>query len=127
MNDLRYRYILYVITIVIVATIGIQVYWNFKNYESNKHQLINDVQVSIDKAVDDYYADLAKNTQMGLTFESTSTKAILDDDSAFSKILKNIDEKNGIIQDIDTIDTKNIKGLKIYRGFQADSLLNARI
>ena len=126
MNDLRYRYILYVITIVIIATIGIQVYWNFKNYESNKQQLINDVQVSLDKAVDDYYADLAKNTQMGLTFESTSTKAILDDDSAFSKILKNIDEKNGIIQDIDTIDTKNIKGLKIYRGFQADSLLNAR-
>jgi len=43
---------LYVITIVILSTICIQVYWNYKNYQINKQQLINDVQVSLDNAVD---------------------------------------------------------------------------
>ena len=43
---------LYVITIVILSTICIQVYWSYKNYQINKQQLINDVQVSLDNAVD---------------------------------------------------------------------------
>ena len=52
MNDARYKWLLYVILIVILSTIGIQVYWNYKNYQINKQQLINDVQVSLDNAID---------------------------------------------------------------------------
>jgi len=48
MNDSKYKWILYVIIMVIVATIGIQSYWNYKNYLVSKQQLINDVQVSMD-------------------------------------------------------------------------------
>lgn len=122
MNDKRYTYILYTITLVILATISIQIYWNYKNYLANKQQLINDVQVSLDKAVDDYYANLAKETRMGISFEDTSTKAIFKDNSSFTKILNSIDENNGKIQNIDTIDTSDIDGLKIFRGFKADSM-----
>lgn len=122
MNDKRYTYILYAITTVIVATIGIQVFWNYKNYLTNKQQLINDVQVSLDKAVDDYYTNLAKETRMGISFEKTSTKAIFDENSAFTKILNNIDEKNGKLQQVDSINTNEIDGLKIFRGFEADSM-----
>ncbi|WP_353779613.1 ATP-binding protein [Winogradskyella sp. 3972H.M.0a.05] len=68
MNDKRYRYTLYLIVIVIITTIGIQVYWNYKNYLNSKQQLINDVQVSLDKAVDDYYANLAKRATIGFAF-----------------------------------------------------------
>ena len=53
---------LYIISIVILSTIGIQVYWNYKNYQINKQQLINDVQVSLDNAVDSYYANLAERS-----------------------------------------------------------------
>ncbi|MBT8243624.1 MAG: HAMP domain-containing histidine kinase [Winogradskyella sp.] len=122
MNDKRYRYILYAITLVIITTIGIQAYWNYKNYLTNKQQLINDVQLSLDKAVDDYYANLAKETRMGISFENTSTKAILNDDSPFTKILNSIDEKDGKLKQVDSVDTSKIDGLKIFRGFEADSM-----
>ena len=69
MNETRYRWILYVIVTVIVATIAIQIYWNYKNYLNNKQQLINDVQVSLDKAVEDYYANLAERTTVGIFLE----------------------------------------------------------
>jgi two-component system phosphate regulon sensor histidine kinase PhoR len=62
MNDFKYRWILYTISGVILATLCIQVYWNFKIYESGKQQLQNDVRTSIDKAVDNYYTRLAKNS-----------------------------------------------------------------
>ena len=69
MNDNRYKWILYTIVAVIIATIGIQFYWNYKNYQTNKQQLINDVQISLDKAVDDYYAALAERTTIGVILE----------------------------------------------------------
>ncbi|WP_299117666.1 sensor histidine kinase KdpD [uncultured Winogradskyella sp.] len=126
MNDKRYKYILYTITLVIVATIGIQIYWNYKNYLTNKQQLINDVQVSLDKAVDDYYANLAKETRVGFSFEETSTDKLFEDDSPFTKILENIDEKNGTIKSIDSIDTSEIKSLAVFTGFSADSMMAAQ-
>lgn len=39
-----------------MITLCIQVYWNYRNYQSGKQQLINDVQISLDNAVDQYYA-----------------------------------------------------------------------
>jgi two-component system phosphate regulon sensor histidine kinase PhoR len=62
MNDPKYRWILYLISSVILVTLCIQVYWNYKNYEIGKQQLINDVQASIDQAVDNYYTELAKSS-----------------------------------------------------------------
>lgn len=126
MNDKRYRYILYVITIVIVATIGIQVYWNYKNYQTNKQQLVNDVQVSLDKAVDDYYANLAEETTMAMSFDKTSSKNIFEEGSTFNKILTNIDQENGKIKPIDSINVSEIKGLSVFRGFKADSMMSAK-
>ncbi|ARV09368.1 two-component sensor histidine kinase [Winogradskyella sp. PC-19] len=124
MNDKRYRYILYVITVVIIATIGIQIYWNYKNYLTNKQQLINDVQVSLDKAVDDYYANLAEETTMALSFDETPTSKFFEEESAFNKILENIDQKNGKLKAIDSNKVSDIKGLSIFRGFEADSIMD---
>lgn len=59
MNGLKYRWIVYFISAVILATLCIQVYWNYKNYQSSKQQLINDVQTSLDNAVDQYFTQLA--------------------------------------------------------------------
>ncbi len=59
MNGFKYKSILYFISAVILATLCIQVYWNYKNYQIGKQQLANDVQTSLDNAVDQYYTELA--------------------------------------------------------------------
>ncbi len=59
MNHFKYRWILYFISGVILTTLCIQVYWNYKNYQLGKQQLVNDVQTSLDNTVDQYYAQLA--------------------------------------------------------------------
>ena len=80
MNDKKYKWILYAIVFVILSTIGIQVYWNYKNYQINKQQLINDVQISLDNAVNRYYEDLAHENTIALTIDNTK----LSSDSAFN-------------------------------------------
>lgn len=76
MKQKNYRWILYSITLVILGTIGIQVYWNYKNYESNKQEYISDIQNILDESIERYYANLAKEKSY---FETTLT----DSSSAF--------------------------------------------
>ena len=124
MNNSKYRWILYTIVLVIMSTIAIQVYWNYKNYESNKQQLINDVQASLDNAVEKYYANLAEQTTIGFAIESTSKGAIFGEDKAFDSILKQLDLKRNTIRGFDSIDI-NIQSdnIRVFRGLKADSLL----
>lgn len=70
MNNLKYKGILYFISLVILATLCIQVYWNYKNYEVGKQQLINDVQTSLDQAMDNYYTNLAKENSFNILADS---------------------------------------------------------
>ncbi|NND63514.1 MAG: HAMP domain-containing histidine kinase [Flavobacteriaceae bacterium] len=72
MNGLKYKSIIYFIAIVILATLCIQVYWNYKNYLVSKQQLMNDVQTSLDNAVDQYYTNLAVDNEY--TFANDSVK-----------------------------------------------------
>lgn len=57
----KHHWIFYFIAVTIVATIGIQFYWNFKNYEENKRQVTNEIQLSLDNAIEEYYSSLAKS------------------------------------------------------------------
>ncbi|EAR12705.1 putative two component system sensor histidine kinase [Polaribacter irgensii 23-P] len=60
MFEKKTHWLLYFIAITIVATLGIQFYWNYKNYEENKRQVTNEIQLSLDTALEEYYAILAK-------------------------------------------------------------------
>jgi two-component system phosphate regulon sensor histidine kinase PhoR len=60
MNTKKYRWLLYTITLTIVATIAVQVYWNYKNYQQNKQRVINEIQLSLDNALEEYFADIVK-------------------------------------------------------------------
>lgn len=71
MKNSSYRRILYFIGVVIFITLGIQIYWNFRNYEIGKQQLVNDVQISLDNAVEEYYASNAQ-TRTRLTIQNLS-------------------------------------------------------
>ena len=64
MNTKKYQWILYLITATIVATIGVQFFWNYKNYEENKQRVTNEIQLSLDNAVEEYYASLAKSNYL---------------------------------------------------------------
>lgn len=105
MNALQYKGILYFITSVIVATFCIQVYWNYKNYVTSKQQLVNDVQTSLDNAVDQYFTGLATRDSFeflsldrvsGHNFKGGKTLVVKD--SLFSKDFVEItDTLNGSI------------------------------
>jgi two-component system phosphate regulon sensor histidine kinase PhoR len=74
MQEQHYKTILYFIITAIVGTLAIQGYWNYKNFEAGKQQLIIDVQVSLDNAVNTYYATKTEERFKGFTFiEETKT------------------------------------------------------
>lgn len=64
MKSKNYKYILFFISVTIIATISLQIYWNIKNYAENKQRLINDVQIAFDNSVEHYYAEDVKTDFM---------------------------------------------------------------
>lgn len=94
MNAQKYRWLLYVIVTTILLTIVVQCYWNYKNYLLNKQNFTNQVQVSLDNALDTYYAELAEANDMtiietdSLTFNHERIK--LNADFILKSITKEI-------------------------------------
>ncbi|OUR92622.1 two-component sensor histidine kinase [Flavobacteriales bacterium 34_180_T64] len=120
MNDSRYRWMLYIIVVVILGTIGIQVYWNYKNYHINKQQLINDVQVSLDNAVDTYYANLAERSALGFAIESNSQAGFFRANEQIDSIFKHFEISQN---SLDSIDLELIDGVSMYKEFENDTLI----
>ena len=126
MNETRYKWILYVIVAVIIGTIGIQVYWNYKNYEINKQQLINDVQLSLDQAVEKYYAQLAEEQTIGFAFESRQHDSVYSRYTMFDSLIGVLDFSSKKITDLDSLGiTLNSDNVVVYKGMHADSLLTS--
>lgn len=120
MNDVRYKWILYCIVIVILTTIGIQVYWNYKNYQNSKQQLINDVQISLDKAVDDYYANLAENTTLGFAFKSSDSAHIVGNNVKLDSIIENYKVSG---HNFDSLNANHLKSISLLESPHPDSIL----
>ena len=58
--------IIYIIGIIVLITISIQFYWNYLQYNINKKQVVNEVQISLDNAVNTYYTELSKESLKGM-------------------------------------------------------------
>ena len=86
MNAKKQRWILYLISFTIVTTIGIQFYWNYKNYEENRLRVINEINQSLDDAVEIYFSDLSKDNFYSIINPDKDSNAKI-----FNKIF-NIDE-----------------------------------
>jgi len=84
MKQKQSSWILYGIIATIAIMITVQVYWNYKNYQVNKQQFINQVQISLDYAVEAYYADIAKNDQ--IMFVSLDASATIEDLNSITEI-----------------------------------------
>ncbi|MDO9274064.1 MAG: HAMP domain-containing sensor histidine kinase [Lutibacter sp.] len=72
MDKKNYKWVVYFIGITIFTTIAVQVYWNYREYELNKQNLISKVQLSLDNSVEAYFANLTKSGI--ITFTSSDKK-----------------------------------------------------
>ncbi len=122
MNNRRYKWILYFITLVILTTITIQFYWNYKNYLSNKQQLISDVQTSLDNAVENYYAELAEKTTVGIFLEGDQQQRVFDPNGEIDEIFEQIDSLHSRFNNLDSLDVNPAEGITILKGKNLDSL-----
>lgn len=103
MNTKKYRWLLYTITLTIVATIAVQVYWNYKNYQQNKQRVVNEIQLSLDNALEEYFADLVKTdflTINGKKIDSIYSNIAIPKKSFFKR--KFIGSNSNKKQNIDT-------------------------
>ncbi|SFZ90898.1 two-component system, OmpR family, phosphate regulon sensor histidine kinase PhoR [Flaviramulus basaltis] len=138
MNDKKYTWLLYIIVTTILLTIVVQCYWNYKNYLLNKQNFINQVQVSLDNALDTYYADLAESNEMTLIdIDTLNYKDVLQHKNSDSLILnvkkEHISLKNkdisGFSQITDSIGytvkkgSNQISKIKVLRGKRASDSL----
>ncbi|MDJ0645248.1 MAG: ATP-binding protein [Flavobacteriaceae bacterium] len=110
MNGYKYNWILYFIAFVIIGTIGIQIYWNYKNYEVNKRQLLNEVQASLDNAIESYYVNLAQKTHIGRSLDSIIGEHTLYRTREVKNLLTNLDS----LQTIALTDSANSQGISIF-------------
>ncbi|QTD38991.1 HAMP domain-containing histidine kinase [Polaribacter batillariae] len=107
MNTQKHRWILYLIVITIIATIAIQFYWNYKNYEENKRQVTNEIQLSLDNAIEEYFSSLAKSNF--LTIIETKDFKFLNDTTK----TENNEKPKFTINDIKITSDKNFSKEKV--------------
>lgn len=79
MKTKNFKFIIAFITLTIVATIGLQVFWNIKNYSENKRQLVNEVLNAFDNGIEYYYVEDVKNDFVAFVGDSTmKTNSFID-------------------------------------------------
>jgi len=106
---------------VILLTLCVQGYWSYKNYLSEKRQLITDVQVSLDNAVDSYYTKLAKENTLAYITDS------IPKDSIFwgvnlSDLIPKEDSLHKQFEKVRFKDSGNSKSISIIKSKGLDSL-----
>ncbi|MDO6676265.1 HAMP domain-containing sensor histidine kinase [Tenacibaculum sp. 1_MG-2023] len=128
MNTKKHRWVLYLISLTIIVTILIQFYWNYKNYQQNKQRVINEIQLSLDNAVEEYYAALTKQNFFAIVESGkTTSKSNLSNKNIWKEVFSSqVDKKKDSIEfeissfDIKTDDPKEFKKMNSYF---VDSLL----
>lgn len=112
MQNRNFKNILYFIGVVILITLTIQLYWNYKNFQAGKQQLINEVQTSLDNAIDAYYVDLADKNMIGITLKGggNTTKS-----AQFDSLFKVIDHSRSNQKSLKNEDPKKISQFRFFK------------
>ena len=76
MKSQKYNRILYFIVTAIALTLALQAYWLYRSFKAEQRELIADVQVSLNKSVDDYFTQLAQ--RQSIAFISDSFNIVSD-------------------------------------------------
>lgn len=104
MNTKKYNIVLYVISITIVATITVQFFWNYKNYQLNRQRIINEIQLSFDNAIEEYYSSAVKKNFLTI-LESDHKK--FEQDKKIREVIKGFKKSNNL--NINKIRVKNLE------------------
>ena len=124
MNDIRYKWILNIIVFVILCTIAIQGYWNYRNYKASKQQLINEVQISLDNAVESYYTRMAHHKTMAFAFSLDDEQDIKLKKDRLDSIIENLGEVAYEIESNDSLRIEIIENISLLNN---EDSLNSRI
>ena len=97
--NINTRKILLLISFLILSTICLQVYWNYKNYISNKDRLFNEVQIAFDKALEIYFNEESKKQLISFVSSDKNLKTkdfinLVLKDSIFKSSIKTNSPKN---------------------------------
>lgn len=60
-NEKNYRWLLYLISLTILITIGAQIYWNNKQYTLEKRKLAQEVLHALDQGMEEYYSRITQD------------------------------------------------------------------
>ena len=112
MNATKQHWTLYSITATIILTIAVQLYWNYNNYVDNKQRVKNEIQSSLDTAIDEYYTNLSKSNFFAIIdYDSINNK------SSFLKDFWN--------EDINSSKSKvSISSIKISSDYNGDTYVS---
>ena len=113
-------YLLVLITLVILTTLCIQLYWNYKTYRESEQQLVTDVQSTLDQSVDQYFTKKAKDNTLGIFFEGSLKEGAIDD--VFEQIDLANEENGGKAATLRGIRFESRQGLTVLKGADMDSL-----
>ncbi len=113
MQNRNFSSILYFISIVIFATLSIQIYWNYKNFKDGKQQLIREVQGSLDNAIDSYYIELADRNTIGISLKEDGS---IIGTPQIDSILHKIDRSSNGLDFLSNIDPGEISEVNIISG-----------
>jgi two-component system phosphate regulon sensor histidine kinase PhoR len=97
MNKKNYKWVVYFIGITVITTIAAQVYWNYREYQINKQNLISKVQLSLDNSVEAYFVNLTKSGI--ITFTSLDS---INSESKTDTIIVSTNSKRGFRKKIDS-------------------------
>ena len=97
-----------------MATIGLQVFWNIKNYKENKSQLIKEVQTAFDNSIEYYYLEDSKNAFIAIVGNdsSVSKEDFFDNlklDTVFNRKRKNDSLKQKKVNDAVSVELESIE------------------
>ncbi len=113
MQNRNFSSILYFISVVILATLSIQFYWNYKNFKDGKQQLIREVQSSVDNALASYYIELADRNTIGISIKEDGS---LIENPQVDSLLRKIDRSGNGLDFLDNIDPRDISEINIING-----------
>ena len=118
MQERHYKSILYFIGAVILITFGMQGYWNYKNFIAGKQQLINEVQISLDNAVDEYYTNIAEDNLLGISLGNNAFEFTTDSIDSFFDSFEYVEARPNWSGEtrIKVSDSGDRKSISIFRG-----------
>ena len=87
--------------------------------------MFNDVQLSLDKAVDDYYAQLAEKSTLGLILSGKSQKTALENGGLLDQLATKLDFNQGKFITLDSMHINDVNEVKIFTGKNPDSVFSS--